>query len=139
MPARKATEAVLCSCVPSCAAGGVFGGVANAAWGSFPGRGCGSASGPDPGSGPARLPVPARVPARPGFRPDPGSGPGPGSRPGSGSAPSVPPPVHARGANASHRTVTSPCRHRTGPSDTGQSAVRSRTARIQRWRAPYEA
>lgn len=50
-------------------------------------------------------------------------------------APSAP-WAHPRGANASHRTVTSPCRHRTGPSVTGQSAVRSRTARIQRCRAP---
>ncbi|CAM5437436.1 hypothetical protein STENM223S_07880 [Streptomyces tendae] len=31
MPARKATEAVLCSCVPS-APPGVFGGVVNAGW-----------------------------------------------------------------------------------------------------------
>lgn len=60
------------------------------------------------------------------------------------SAPPAPPAplapsapwAHPRGANASHRTVTSPCRHRTGPSVTGQSAVRSRTARIQRCRAP---
>ncbi len=54
------------------------------------------------------------------------------------SAPPAPsaPWAHPRGANASHRTVTSPCRHRTGPSVTGQSAVRSRTARIQRCRAP---
>ena len=44
-------------------------------------------------------------------------------------------PHHPRGANALHRTVTSPCRQRAGPSVTGQSAVRSRTARIQRWRA----
>ncbi|CAL9530897.1 hypothetical protein SUDANB105_04018 [Streptomyces sp. enrichment culture] len=41
-----------------------------------------------------------------------------------------------RGANASQVRVTSPCRHRAGPSVTGQSAVSSRTARIQRCRAP---
>lgn len=45
-------------------------------------------------------------------------------------------PRHPRGANAPHRTVTSPWRHRDGPSVTGQSAVRSRTVRIQRCRAP---
>lgn len=41
-------------------------------------------------------------------------------------------PTYERGANASQRTVTSPCRQRIAPSVTGQSAVRSRTARIQR-------
>lgn len=44
--------------------------------------------------------------------------------------------LQPRGASASQRTVTSPCRHRAGPSVTGQSTPRSRTARIQRWRAP---
>jgi hypothetical protein len=42
----------------------------------------------------------------------------------------------ARGANDSHATVTSPCRHLPAPSRTGQCAEMSRTARIQRWRAP---
>ncbi|MGX1270825.1 hypothetical protein RKD18_004019 [Streptomyces phaeoluteigriseus] len=52
--------------------------------------------------------------------------------------PAPPPPsrCYPRGANASHVTVTSPCRHRVGPSVTGQSAVRVRAVRIHRWRAP---
>ncbi len=39
------------------------------------------------------------------------------------------------GARALQRTVTSPWRQRRGPSASGQSAARARTARIQRWRA----
>ena len=54
-------------------------------------------------------------------------------------APCDAPWIYEAGANASQRTVTSPCRQRGAPSVTGQSAVRSRTARIQRCRAPYEA